>query len=134
MLDPVRYRQLFLDDYSIESWDGCTKSLHQPKLCGACIEPHEGHSAPQSRNAPCYNPDSGRWEWWYMGGMATSPDGEVWQVSDEPTAAIRSLVRDDNDGGNVSGLTPATSPTGLGDTWCVTQLPGHLRAVETSNF
>ena len=71
-----------------------------------------------------------------MGGMATSLDGEEWQVSNEPTAAIRSLIRDDNepdptkrykalldgyrdenDGGNVSGLTPATSPTGLGDTW-----------------
>ena len=136
LLEPVRYRQLFLDDYGIESWDGCTKALHQPELCGPCIGPHEGHSTPQSRNAPCYNPDEGRWEWWYMGGMATSPDGEEWTVSSEPTAAIRSLIRDDNepdpskrykalldgyrddnDGGNVSGLTPATSPTGLGDTW-----------------
>ena len=139
LLEPVRFRQLFLDDYGIESWDGCTKSLHQPKLCGACIGPHEGHAAPQSRNAPCYNPEPKRWEWWYMGGMSTSLDGEVWQVSNEPTAAIRSLIRDDNepdpakrykalldgyrdenDGGNVSGLTPATSPTGLGDTWCDT--------------
>eukprot|EP01045_Picozoa_sp_COSAG04_P028045 COSAG04_NODE_4253_length_2205_cov_0.983856_2_plen_278_part_00 len=139
LLEPVRYRQLFLDDHGIESWDGCTKALHQPELCGPCIGPHEGHSTPQSRNAPCYNPDEGRWEWWYMGGMATSPDGEAgdWTVSSEPTAAIRSLIRDDNepdpakrykalldgyrddnDGGNVSGLTPATSPTGLGDTWC----------------
>lgn len=79
-----------------------------------------------------------------MGGMATSPDGEVWQVSGEPTAAIRSLIRDDNepdpnkrykalldgyrddnDGGNVSGLTPATSPTGLGDTWCAMRFAAY---------
>ena len=144
LLEPTRYRQLFLDDYAIESWDGCTKSLHQPKLCGVCIGPHEGHSTPQSRSAPCYNPEAERWEWWYMGGMATSPDGEVWQVSGEPTAAIRSLIRDDNEpdpnkrykalldgyrddnnGGNVSGLTPATSPTGLGDTWCAMRFAAY---------
>ena len=31
-----------------------------------------------------------------MGGMATSPTGEAgsWTVSDDPTVAIRSLVRD----------------------------------------
>jgi hypothetical protein len=140
MIDPRKHRQLFLDDYVIEASDGIVKTLQPPMLCGACIEPFEGHQTPQSRNAPCYNADADRWEWFFMGGMATSPTGEAgsWAVSSEPTASIRSLVRDNNeqdpqkrykalldgyrpegDGGNVAGLTPATSPTGVGDSWTV---------------
>lgn len=75
-IDPKANRQLFLDDGAIESMDGVRRVLREPGRCGPMIR-----GGFQSRSAPLWNPDKQLWEWWYMGGYATSADGEHWQPS-----------------------------------------------------
>jgi hypothetical protein len=97
LIDPQTHRQLFLDDYAVETMDGVRRVLHRPELCGPLIR-----GGCQSRNTPLWNPQKGLWEWWYMGGdkhYATSPDGEQWQVSDSTPAEgappLYHVVRDE---------------------------------------
>lgn len=77
LIDPKQHRQLFLDDYVIESIKGIKKTLHPPKKWGPVIR-----GGYQSRNSPQWNPEKEIWEWWYMGQhvyYATSSDGEEWE-------------------------------------------------------
>ena len=102
LIDPKTHRQLFLDDFAVESKQGVRRVLHKPKKCGPLIT--GGH---QSRNTPIWNPRRGLWEWWYMGPhnpCATSADGEHWDkpsvVAGSPdtgTPQLYHIVRDETD-------------------------------------
>ncbi|HIG57370.1 MAG TPA: hypothetical protein EYG11_00545 [Candidatus Latescibacteria bacterium] len=77
LIDPKKYRQLFLDEQGLESTQGTTQTLHPPKKFGPLI-----NGGVQSRSAPIWNPEKELWEWWYMGQgarYATSTDGEHWE-------------------------------------------------------
>ena len=77
LIDPKAHRQLFLDDYAVESMRGITRTVHPPKKHGPLI-----NGGVQSRSAPIWNPEKDIWEWWYMGQhtyYATSKDGEHWE-------------------------------------------------------
>ena len=77
LINPRKYRQLFLDDGAIESQKGTRRTLHPPKKCGPLIK-----GGYQSRTAPQWNADKGIWEWWYMGQhihYARSTDGQNWE-------------------------------------------------------
>jgi hypothetical protein len=77
LIDPKQYRQLFIDDYAVESMKGIQRTLHQPKKAGPMIK-----GGIQSRSCPQWNPEKNLWEWWYMGQhifYATSVDGEHWE-------------------------------------------------------
>ena len=78
LIDPKAHRQLFLDDFAVESMDGVRRTLHEPQKCGPLIR-----GGCQSRNTPLWNPEKELWEWWYMGQhiyYATSVDGEHWEL------------------------------------------------------
>ena len=47
LINPRKYRQLFLDDGAIESQKGTRRTLHPPKKCGPLIK-----GGYQSRTAP----------------------------------------------------------------------------------
>ncbi len=77
MIDPKKYRQLFLDDYAVEEMTGITRTLHSPKKWGPLI-----NGGIQSRTCPQWNSEKELWEWWYAGEnlyYATSEDGEHWE-------------------------------------------------------
>ena len=98
MIHPHERKQLFLNDASIQSTKGVTRTLHQPTKCGPVIRPDPAHNqiAVQSRSAPIWNPEKEVWEWWYwayykiprdpnegvsLTHYATSSDGETWDTS-----------------------------------------------------
>ncbi len=77
MIDPRKHRQLFIDDFAIETETRTTRTLHSPKKWGPVIT-----GGIQSRTCPQWNSDKNLWEWWYFGGhvyYATSEDGEHWE-------------------------------------------------------
>jgi len=136
LIDPQTHRQLFLDDYAVESMDGVLRVLNRPKLCGPMIR-----GGCQSRTTPLWNPEKGLWEWWYMGGdrhYATSVDGEHWQVSDSspvPGAPpLYHIIRDEAEadpGRRYKGLfgsagrRPGVSPDGFDWTMLETTIPSQ---------
>ena len=67
MIYPGRHKQLFLDDYAIESMSGVKRVLHQPEKHGPVLtaDRSRGETTVQSRSVPHWNPDKGAWEWWY---------------------------------------------------------------------
>lgn len=78
MIDPKKHRQLFLDDFALESMKGTTRTLHSPKKWGPVIN----GKGVQSRSCPQWNSEKKLWEWWYFGEhayYATSEDGEHWE-------------------------------------------------------
>ena len=78
MINPKKYRQLFLDDFAVESMTGTTRTLHSPKKWGPVL--HGGGI--QSRSCPQWNSAKKLWEWWYFGEhsyYAVSEDGEHWE-------------------------------------------------------
>ena len=77
LIDPKKYRQLFLDDHGLILNQTTTRTLHPPQKFGPLIS-----GGVQSRSAPIWNPEKNIWEWWYMGQgarYATSKDGEHWE-------------------------------------------------------
>ena len=98
-IDPQRHKQLFLDDYAIETMEGLDRTLHPVDRQGPVIEPDEsvGQLAVQAGNPPIWNPDRGLWEWWFgarysapahgpsrattvsLSHYATSSDGVHWE-------------------------------------------------------
>ena len=98
LIDPKRYRQLFLDDGAVESKKGVYQKLHQPEKCGPVVRPDRsrGETAIQSRISPQWNSEKKLWEWWFGSDYATSEDAEHWErtpIDDRP----RHLVRDERD-------------------------------------
>ena len=94
MIEPARHKQLFLDDGAIESMSGVERVLHRPKKHGVAIgaDRSRGQAYVQTRSAPQWNPEAGRWEWWHWaiyGGfygretrvnhLAVSSDGVDWE-------------------------------------------------------
>lgn len=89
LINPKEHRQLFLDDYAIETGSGFQnhgwkRNLHPPKKCGPVIRPDQsrGQTSLQSRSVPQWNSEKEIWEWWYFGEhvyYATSTDGENWE-------------------------------------------------------
>ncbi len=71
-------KQLFLDDYCIESTSDVRRVLHPPQKCGPVLRPDTscGQYALQSRNAPQWNPEKQQWEWWYWGSYTVPPHGK----------------------------------------------------------
>ena len=67
MIHPENNKQLFLDDYAIESMEDLTRTLHPVDKQGPVIEPDEsvGQLAVQSNSPPIWNPDKGLYEWWF---------------------------------------------------------------------
>ena len=77
MIDPKKYRQLFVDNVSTESITGAKRTLHSPKKWGPVIT-----GGIQSRTCPQWNSERHLWEWWYEGEhiyYATSEDGQHWE-------------------------------------------------------
>ncbi|MFH1007738.1 MAG: hypothetical protein V1800_09585 [Candidatus Latescibacterota bacterium] len=70
-------KQLFLDDYGIETMSGIVRTLHQPRKCGPVLRPDtsRGQYAVQSRNTPQWNAEKQLWEWWYWGSYRVAPHG-----------------------------------------------------------
>ena len=67
--DPYKYRQLFLDDLVIESMDGVTRKLHQPRREAYAIKADQSRNqiAVQASSVPQWKPEKDLWEWWYAG-------------------------------------------------------------------
>lgn len=158
LIDPKQYRQLFIDSYAIESMQGITRTVHQPKKVGPMI-----NGGIQSRSAPQWNPEKELWEWWYMGEhiyYATSKDGEYWEkpnlglyawegskdnnIACDPNggdeARIFHIIRDDNDPDPqrrykgllaVNGRCPAISPDGFN--WTKVETP-PIPSADESQF
>ena len=91
VIDPLRHRQLFLDDHAIEDTTGLRRTLHQPTRHGPvlCPDRDRGEEYVQSTSTPQWNPERDCWEWWYnafttYGDIshnlyATSTDGLHWE-------------------------------------------------------
>lgn len=77
MIQPHRYRQLFLDDAAIESRTGLTRRLHQPDKRGPVIRPDatRGQTCLASRSIPQWNPEKQAWEWWFWCHYTVAPYG-----------------------------------------------------------
>ncbi len=78
-IDPVRHKQLFLDDHAVESMSGVKRTLHRPDKPGPVLRPDRslGQTALQSRSVPQWNSEKGLWEWWYW-AMYDSLPGEMY--------------------------------------------------------
>ena len=141
LIDPVRHHQLFLDDGAVATMDGVRRALQRPQLCGPMIR-----GGVQSRSAPQWNPEAGRWEWWYMGPgnpLATSPDGEHWdtpgKAAPDGAPPLYHVIRDEAEADPArrykgmfgsSGRQPAVSPDGLA--W--TMLDTAIASQDESQF
>lgn len=77
MLDVTKHKQLFLDDYAIESMEGVKRTLHQPDKQGPVLraDVDAGQTAVQSRNSPQWNSDKELWEWFYWSYYEFPPYG-----------------------------------------------------------
>ena len=98
LIEPKKYRQLFLDDHAVETKSGFRRTVHQPDKVGPVVRPDRsrGETALQSRIAPQWNSEKQRWEWWFGDDFATSEDGENWlrsPIKEKP----RHVVRDERD-------------------------------------
>ena len=126
LINPKKYRQLFLDEGAVESKTGVRQKLHQPEKCGPVVLPDRsrGETAIQSRISPQWNSEKELWEWWFGDDFATSEDGEHWArvpVAERP----RHAVRDERDpdpkrrykgllsSGHNNDLCPAISADGI---------------------
>ena len=100
VIDPLSSKQLFLDNHSIHSIVGVSRTLHQPEKQGPLItsDGSSGQVNVNSRNSPQWNADRGLWEWWYwstcpevatgkhtLRHYATSADGLNW---DKPSLGL----------------------------------------------
>lgn len=78
LINPKKHRQLFLDDFAVESVEGAVRTLHSPKKWGVVLH-SDGN---QSRSCPQWNSEKKLCEWWYFGQhsyYAVSEDGEHWE-------------------------------------------------------
>lgn len=78
MIDPIRHKQLFLDDSAIEEMSGVKRQLHQPVDHQPVLRPDrsQGQVAVQSRSAPQWNSEKRIWEWWYWSYYRVPPHGK----------------------------------------------------------
>lgn len=77
-------RQLFLDDYGIDSMQGLRRTMHQPAKRGAVIEPQRPwEGALQTRSAPVWDLQEQIYKLWVFSNgemnYLTSKDGIVWE-------------------------------------------------------
>tara|TARA_B100000686_G_scaffold354995_1_gene468828 strand:+ start:11035 stop:12558 length:1524 start_codon:yes stop_codon:yes gene_type:complete len=98
LIDPLSFKQLFLDDYSFQTITGLKKVIKRPSKQGYIIKPDrsKGQTLVQSNNKPIWNPDINKWELWYLAfynapfqgpgninwgdyHYATSNDGVEWE-------------------------------------------------------
>jgi len=94
MIEPNKYRQLFLDDGAIEKKISVHQTVHQPEKVGPAVRPDRsrGETGLQSRISPQWNSEKGLWEWWFGNDFATSEDGEHWErfpVEEIPDHVVR---------------------------------------------
>ena len=77
LIDAATHKQLFLDDYAIETMDGLVRTLHPVDKQGPVIEPDEsiGQLAVQSSSPPIWNADEGLYEWWFNARYSARPFG-----------------------------------------------------------
>jgi hypothetical protein len=92
MIEPKKYRQLFLDDEALESTEGIEKVLNPPTKCGAVLtgDREKGQTGVQTRSAPLWNDQLEIWEWWYWGYYTVPPYGEYHSTSYRVTQYARS--------------------------------------------
>src|SRR5262245_5079840 len=64
---PAGQRQLFLDDYGIESIENLRRTLHRPEKRGAVIRSPNPRQTIQTRTAPVWDPDAQRFKFWVLG-------------------------------------------------------------------
>lgn len=78
MIEPGKYRQLFLDDEVLESVEGVKRVLNPPLKCGAVLtgDQGKGQTGLQTRSAPFWNEQLNIWEWWYWGYYTVPPYGK----------------------------------------------------------
>ena len=85
MIRPDRHKELFLDDYAIESTSGVQRTLHQPEKQGPVLAPDRSREQVlvQSSSSPQWNPEKGIWEWWHIAFYDEPPyqgPGSNWSV------------------------------------------------------
>ena len=98
LIDPKKYRQLFLDDFAVEKMTGVHRTLHQPEKVGPVVRPDRsrGETALQSRISPQWNSEMKRWEWWFGNDFGTSADGRHWERFPQKVVPSHA-VRDERD-------------------------------------
>ena len=95
-------RQLFLDDFGIETIRGLDRRMHQPLKMGAVIRPDKfvGEEAVQVRGVPLWDPQEKIFKLWLSGTsnpFRTSPDGLHWSIAPGPGPGPTLVVYDPND-------------------------------------
>ena len=77
LINPVRHRQLFLDDHAVEKTYGVKRALHQPQKDQPVLMPDRSldQVLVQSIDEPQWNSEKKVWEWWYRGLYAIPPYG-----------------------------------------------------------
>ncbi len=78
MIDTSQYKQLFLDDYAIESTEGVKRTLHSPEDSKPIISPDRsrGEEEATGRTPPQWNSEKSIWEWFYWTAFTVPPIGE----------------------------------------------------------
>ena len=89
-------RQLFLDDFGIETIQDLDRTMHQPSKMGAVIRPNKfiGEEAVQTRGVPTWDPTEKLFKLWVSGSKnfcRTSPDGLHWSIADYPRPGAESV-------------------------------------------
>ena len=138
-------RQLFLDDFGIETIQDLDRTMHQPSKMGAVIRPNKfiGEEAVQTRGVPAWDPTEKLFKLWVSGSKnfcRTSPDGLHWSIADYPRPGAESVsviydsaetdpsrrYKADRGGGGFS-----VSPDGIH--WTKLDVPG-IPSSDESNF
>ena len=75
MIDPIKHKQLFLDDHAVQDINGLGRILHQPDKQEPVIRPDKSRdqSIVQSESPPLWNPEERIWEWWYTAFYDDAP-------------------------------------------------------------
>ena len=75
LINPRKYRQLFLDDHAIQSMSGVLRQLHQPERQGPVLQADRSRQQTlvQSTSVPQWNTEKDIWEWWYLAFYDAAP-------------------------------------------------------------
>lgn len=93
-------RQLFLDDYGIESLENMHRTMHRPEKRGAVIRAPNPLQTVQTRTAPAWDPEAMVYKLWVLGIDETfwqSRDGLHWTPGPKPNLRIDMAVHDPRD-------------------------------------
>ena len=136
-------RQLFLDDFGIETIRGLDRRMHQPLKMGAVIRPDKfvGEEAVQVRGVPLWDPQEKIFKLWLSGTSnpaRTSPDGLHWSIAPGPGPGSSLVVYDPNDSDPARRYKAVHTNSGFlvspdGQQWTRLEAP-PVPSMDESNF